>query len=117
MEKLKNELYKIVYEYSIEEKIADKAFINRVLDLCINEFNVNEYILDRNIEEYNGNKYIQTGYSINDRTMYFNLESIKNDGINEIMQDKENKVNSSIFLDYFKIINIPSLGNITFKEE
>lgn len=103
MEKLKNELYKIVYEYSIEEKIADKAFIERALDLCINAFNVSDYVLNRKIGDYNENKYIKTGYSINDRTIYFNLESIKNDGINEIMQDKENKVNSSIFLDYFKI--------------
>ena len=103
MDELKKELYKIVYEYSIEEKIADKVFIERVLDLCINAFNVNEYILDRKIEEYNGNKYIQTGYNINEKTVYFNLESIKNDGLNQVLKSKEKGIKSNTFLDYFKI--------------
>ena len=44
MEQLKNELAKLVYDYSINRKYADKKFVDKALTLCINAFDINDYV-------------------------------------------------------------------------
>lgn len=113
MEELKQELYKIVYEYSINNKIADKEFVVDVLDLCIDAFNINDYV---KIYEVNNKdtSIITAGYALESKYILFNLRNGL-DGIFEKLQvEKEIGVKSTKFLDYFKI-NSEILYGIIFE--
>lgn len=105
MEKLKEELYKVVFDYSIEEKLPDKKFIETILDLCIDPFNINDYVLDRDIGEDNITENPQGAacYWINTRKVVVDIERVKTIGINRIMTDKEYGIISNTFLDYYKM--------------
>ena len=104
MEKLKEELYKIVYDYSIEEQLVDMKFMDTILDLCIEKFNIKDYVLVRDIGENNiSRKDVPAGYYIDKKSIVADIYRIKNCGINRILNDKKSGVISNTFLDYFKM--------------
>ena len=113
MEELKQELYKIVYEYSINNKIADKEFVVDVLDLCIDAFNINDYVKMYEVNNKD-TSMITAGYALENKYILFNLRTGL-DGIFEKLQvEKEMGVKSNKFLDYFKI-NSEILYGIIFE--
>lgn len=104
MQRLKEELFKIVYEYSKEENLVDKDFIEEVLDLCITTFKIEDYVLDRNIGENNIDRQdVPAGYWIDSRQIVIDIDRVKNHGIHRIMEEKKLGISSNPFLDYFKM--------------
>lgn len=113
MEELKQELYKIVYEYSINNKIADKEFVVDVLDLCIDAFNINDYVKIYEVNN-NHNSMITAGYALENKYILFNLRTGLDGIFEKLQEEKEIGLKSTKFLDYFKI-NSEILYGIIFE--
>lgn len=113
MEELKQELYKIVYEYSINNKIADKEFVVDVLDLCIDAFNINDYVKMYEVNNKD-TSMITAGYALESKYILFNLRSGLDGIFEKLQEEKEMGVKSTKFLDYFKI-NSEILYGIIFE--
>ena len=113
MEELKQELYKIVYEYSIQNKVADKDFVVDVLDLCINAFNLKEYVKVYEVNSKN-NGDLYTGYDVTKKYLLYNLRSVINGTFEKLQEEKEIGVKSNRFLDCFKV-NCNVVNTIIFE--
>ena len=102
MDLLKNELTKLVYDYSIKRKYADGRFIDKVVALCINEFDINDYV--RKCETMPiEDKYTYAGYSIETRKITIDISSCIISAIDRIESEKKQNIKSSEFLKYVKV--------------
>jgi hypothetical protein len=101
MEKLKQQLYKMVYDYSIQNKIADTEFVVNVLDLCIEALELNKFVRGYEVDNKKSETY--AGYDLGNRYLLFNFGSALNGMYYRLQEEKEIGVISTKFLNYFKI--------------
>ena len=99
MEELIKELEKLIFTYSINHKLADKKFTETALELCINAFNIRDYVEHYDVDVNCG---VNAGYYIDKRYLVMDIHSIINDASNRIFQDELAGIKSTEFLNYFK---------------
>lgn len=54
---MKSKLLRLIFDYSINGKLVDKAFIEKLIDLVVNSKNIGEYIKDASIEDADINEF------------------------------------------------------------
>ena len=101
MEQLKNELVKLVYDYSINRKYADGKFVDKALLLCINTFEINDYV--RKFEAMPiEDKDTYAGYSIETKKVTIDIYSCITSAIDRVESEKK-QTETSEFLKYVKV--------------
>lgn len=99
---MEKEINKLIYEYSINGKIADKQFAEKVIEICINEFNIRDYVEKYDVKPI-GKESVLAGYNIGNRSLILDLESIKKEAYEKLKIEKKQGITSTQFLDNFKI--------------
>lgn len=103
MERLKNELTSLVYEYSKNKKYADKKFVDKAIELCINTLEINDYVKEYKHIDY----YMVAGadavYDISTRGVLINTNGLVEASLEKIKDDEKNGYTSSEFNHYAKV--------------
>lgn len=100
MKELKEGIYYIIYKYSKELKMADEAFVKEVLNLCINTFKIEDYVLDYVINTSRNNKE-NAGYDISQKRVYINMDNIIRSSLEQITEGIKHGVNFNEFEFYY----------------
>lgn len=78
---MEKDILELIYNYSINAKLADPNFVDKLVEIIVNHKNLNEYVKD--IHFYEGeqlmenNKIQLASYNIVDRFMAFNVATIR----------------------------------------
>ena len=102
MEQLKNELAKLVYDYSINRKYADKKFVDKALTLCINAFDINDYVRKCEVKAIE-DKETYAGYNIENKEVIIDISSCIISALDRVSEEEMHNVKSSEFLKYVKV--------------
>ncbi len=110
METLKERLAKLVYDYSIKEKIADKEFVDQVVEMCVEEFNLRDYVKTLNLDS-DGNNEMIAGYNIENKNLALDLHTLIGNVISRVEIESRSGIATSSFLMFVKV-NIDVINSI-----
>lgn len=104
MEELKKELLNLVYTYTINKKVADKEYVTKAIELCIQAFNVSDYVTSYEINSISNNN-VNGGYLINKKSLIIDIQKVIVEVKDRVEKDKQLGIKISEFLDLF-IVNL-----------
>ena len=102
MDTLKEKLAQLVYDYSIKGKTADRSFCEKVINLCVDGFDINDYVKSYNVES-GINEAEYAGYDIGDKSLIVNLLKSKQEVLSRINDESRGGIVSSKFLTCVKV--------------
>lgn len=89
---LEDSLKKLVYDYSIKGKYADKKFVEQIIILFVNEKKLEDYVKNYKFEK-NPTKDCLSGYNFSDKTIFVNIKKEINHSLSRIKNEKLNNTN------------------------
>ena len=87
MEELKKELLNLVYTYTINKKVADKEYVTKAIELCIQAFNVSDYVTSYEINSISNNN-VNGGYLINKKSLIIDIQKVIVEVKDRVEKDK-----------------------------
>jgi len=110
MDFLKEQLARLVYDYSIKGKFADEQFFNTAINLCIEAFDIKDYVKDyKAISDKDKERF--AGYNIGTRKITLDILKQRNAVLERINVEKRAGISSSTFETCLKV-NIDVVNSI-----
>ena len=103
MESTKKELANIVYDYSMNKKYVDKIVVERLLKLCIDEFDISDYVRDYRINSIAELKNARAAYRIEDKSIDIDIYNTINTILKRIEKEENDGICTTNFVKYLKV--------------
>ena len=103
MKNFESKLAKLVHDYSIKGKVADENFAYKVLELCLENYNISDYVKEFKLNKKDIPLKYQGGYNISGKLLVVDIEELVNKTLEELFLDRINGIETTPYLNLVKI--------------